>query len=407
MRFHGKEFELSLFLVALVLSLIGIVLIFSSKYYSSNPSEHNLYLKQMLWLFFGLTAAAGIFFVPVRFHEAMSWVYYIPAVILLALLIVVGTKGQFGSARWFRLGWINFQPSEFAKLAFIFAFARYLSYTRRSIYSFKWLAATVLLVSLPAVLIVRQPDLGSALVFFAVLLSMLFWAGVPLLFLVILVSPVLSLVCGFHWLAWASFFLGFLLILYYHRPRFGFGLFMIVFNLAVGAVTQLFWDRLHGYQQLRIRTFLDPGIDPQGAGYQILQSKVAVGSGGILGRGFLEGSQTRLDFLPLQHTDFIFTVAGEEFGLIGALVILALFTFLVVKGILIAKKARNTFASFTALGITTVFAFQMLVNIGMVIGIMPVTGLPLPFLSYGGSSMLLSWMCIGLLLAISYKWYEY
>jgi rod shape determining protein RodA len=222
-----------------------------------------------------------------------------------------------------------------------------------------------------------------------------------------LVSPLLSLISGFHWFTWAFFFLGFLLLLYYLRPRLIFGAFMILLNLGVGIVTPLIWNRLHDYQKLRILTFLDPGRDPQGAGYQILQSKIAIGSGGIGGKGFLQGSQTKLAFLPMQHTDFIFTVVGEEFGLIGALVILTLFGFLIVRGILIAKKARNTFASFTALGITTIFAFQMLVNIGMVIGIMPVTGLPLPFLSYGGSSMLLSWISIGLLLAICYKWYEY
>jgi rod shape determining protein RodA len=214
-------------------------------------------------------------------------------------------------------------------------------------------------------------------------------------------------VCGFHWFTWALFFLGFLVVLYYLKPGLIFGVITILLNFAVGTVTPLIWSRLHDYQKLRILTFLDPGRDPQGAGYQILQSKVAIGSGGILGKGFLQGSQTKLAFLPMQHTDFIFTVVGEELGLLGALVILALFTFLIIRGIIIAKKARNTFASFTAIGITTIFAFQMLVNMGMVLGIMPVTGLPLPFLSYGGSSMLLSWIGVGLLLAIGYKWYEY
>jgi rod shape determining protein RodA len=406
MRLQRKDFDIWLLSAAFILSLIGILLIFSSKYYSSNPSEQSLYLKQISWLVFGLIAAGVVFFVPLRFHEALSYLYYFLAVVLLGLLFL-GGSGQLGAARWFRLGWINFQPSELAKLAFIFVFARYLSYTKRSIYSFKWLATTIFLVSIPAVLILKQPDLGTSLVFFALSLSMLFWAGVPLLFMVILISPLVSLICGFHWSTWALFFLGFLLVLYYHRPGFAFGVFMILLNLTVGTVTPLFWSRLHDYQKARILTFLDPGRDPQGAGYQILQSKIAIGSGGVLGKGFLQGSQTKLAFLPMQHTDFIFTVTGEEFGLIGALVILSLFAFIVFRGILIAKKARNAFASFTALGITTIFGFQMVVNIGMVIGIMPVTGLPLPFLSYGGSSMLLSWISVGLLLSIGYKWYEY
>ncbi len=406
MRVQWKDFDIWLFIAALALSLIGIFLIFSAKYHSTNPSDHHLYLKQILWVVFGLMVGGVIFYIPLRFHEVFSYFYYLLAVACLALLLLSGTN-QFVSARWFKLGWINFQPSEFAKLAFIFALARYLSYTKRSIFSFKWLITVVVLVCLPAALILKQPDLGTSLVFFALFLSMLFWAGVPILFLLVLVSPLLSLLSGFHWFTWALFFLAFLLVLYYLRPGLIFGGFMVLLNLVVGTVTPLVWNRLHDYQKLRILTFLDPGRDTQGTGYQILQSKVAIGSGGVLGKGFLQGSQTKLAFLPMQHTDFIFTVVGEEFGIIGALVILSLFGFLIARGILIAKKARNTFASFTALGITTIFAFQMLVNIGMVIGVMPVTGLPLPFLSYGGSSMLLSWICVGLLLVICYKWYEY
>ena len=406
MRLQWKDFDFWLFLAAFALSVIGIFLIFSSKYYSSNPSEHNLYLKQVLWLIFGLVAMGVVFFIPLRFHDAFSYLSYFIALVFLGLLILSGIN-QIGAARWFRLGWINLQPSEFAKLAFVFALARYLSYTKKPIYSLKWLITVVLLVCLPTVLILKQPDLGTSLVFFALFFSILFWAGVPVLFLIVLVSPLLSLVCGFHWFTWALFFLGFLVVLYYLRPGLIFGVITILLNFAVGTVTPLIWSRLHDYQKLRILTFLDPGRDPQGAGYQILQSKVAIGSGGILGKGFLQGSQTKLAFLPMQHTDFIFTVVGEELGLLGALVILALFTFLIIRGIIIAKKARNTFASFTAIGITTIFAFQMLVNMGMVLGIMPVTGLPLPFLSYGGSSMLLSWIGVGLLLAIGYKWYEY
>jgi rod shape determining protein RodA len=406
MRIQWKDFDFWLFLAAFALSVIGIFLIFSSKYYSGNPSEHNLYLKQVLWLVFGLVAAGMVFLIPLRFHDVFSYLYFFLALALLGLLVLSGIN-QIGAARWFRLGWINLQPSEFAKLAFVFALARYLSYTRKPIYSFKWLITVVLMVCLPTVFILKQPDLGTSLVFFALFFSILFWAGVPVLFLIVLVSPLLSLVCGFHWFTWALFFLGFLVVLYYLRPGLIFGVVMILLNFAVGTVTPLIWNRLHDYQKLRILTFLDPGRDPQGAGYQILQSKVAIGSGGILGKGFLQGSQTKLAFLPMQHTDFIFTVVGEELGLLGALVILALFIFLIIRGIIIAKKARNTFASFTAIGITTIFAFQMLVNMGMVLGIMPVTGLPLPFLSYGGSSMLLSWIGVGLLLAIGYKWYEY
>ena len=152
---------------------------------------------------------------------------------------------------------------------------------------------------------------------------------------------------------------------------------------------------------------MDPGRDPQGAGYQIIQSKVAIGSGGLGGKGFLEGSQTKLAFLPHQHTDFVFSVLGEEFGFLGGLVVLGLFGFLIYKGIRIARKTRNTFAGNVAIGLTAAIGFQMVVNIGMTLGVMPVTGLPLPFVSYGGSSMLLSWLTLGILLAINSRWFEY
>jgi rod shape determining protein RodA len=196
-------------------------------------------------------------------------------------------------------------------------------------------------------------------------------------------------------------------ILYRLRLNFLLSVSFLLFNLAFGMITPLVWNRLHDYQKDRIIIFLDPGKDPQGAGYQILQSKIAIGSGGILGKGYLQGTQTKLAFLPHQHTDFVFSVLGEEFGLWGALVLLGLFSFLLIRGISIAYKSRNNFSSNVALGITGIFAFQMLVNIGMTIGFLPVTGLPLPFVSYGGSSLLSSWILVGILLAIHYRWYEY
>ncbi len=260
---------------------------------------------------------------------------------------------------------------------------------------------------LPALLILKQPDLGTSLVFFAILISMLFWSGVPLFYLFLIVSPFISLICAFHWVPWALFFFILVLLLYRVRPGFVFSVGFLMLNLAFGMITPLVWNKLHDYQKDRIIVFLDPGRDPQGAGYQIIQSKVAIGSGGLAGKGYLEGSQTKLAFLPHQHTDFVFSVLGEEFGLIGGVVLLGLFTFLIIKGILIAQKTRNTFSSNVAIGLIAMIIFQMMVNVGMTLGVMPVTGLPLPFVSYGGSSMLLSWVALGILLAINSRWFEY
>ncbi|MCK4385924.1 MAG: rod shape-determining protein RodA [candidate division Zixibacteria bacterium] len=406
LKFRSEDFDLGLLVTALILSAIGIFLIYSAKHYSANLVERGIYLKQIGWLFLGFCACAIVFFIPLRFYEFFSYVlYFFAAGTLLVILMIDSSK--MGVARWFSLGGLNIQPSEFAKLAIIFALSRYLAYSKRSIYSFRWLAAVIGIALLPALLILKQPDLGTSLVFFAILISMLFWAGVPVFYLFLIVSPFISLICAFHWVAWALFFLVVIFLLYRLRLNFIFSVGFLLVNLAFGMVTPLVWNQLHDYQKDRIIVFLDPGKDPQGAGYQIIQSKIAIGAGGLSGKGYLQGTQTKLAFLPHQHTDFVFSVLGEEFGFLGTLILWGLFSFLIIKGIIIANKTRNVFSSNVALGITSILAFQMLVNIGMTVGFLPVTGLPLPFVSYGGSSMVLSWILVGLLLAIHHRWYEY
>ncbi|UCB51861.1 MAG: rod shape-determining protein RodA [Candidatus Zixiibacteriota bacterium] len=405
-KLGSKEFDLTLLGAALLLAAIGILLIYSAKLHSDSIAERGIYVKQIIWVLVGLSACVLTFFVPLRFYEVFSYLIWVFSILTLVLILMIGSS-KMGATRWISLGGFNIQPSEFAKIATIFPLARYLAYSKRSVYSFRWLVTVVGMALLPALLILRQPDLGTSLVFFAILISMLFWSGVPLFYLFLIVSPFISLVCTFHWLPWALFFLILVLLLYFVRPGVVFSVGFLLLNLASGMITPLVWNKLHHYQQQRIRVFLDPGKDPQGAGYQIIQSKVAIGSGGLAGKGFLEGSQTKLAFLPHQHTDFVFSVLGEEFGFFGGVVLLGLFGFLVFRGIRIARKARNTFASNVTIGLTAVIGFQMVVNIGMTLGVMPVTGLPLPFVSYGGSSMLLSWVALGILLAINSRWFEY
>jgi rod shape determining protein RodA len=405
-KFRSKDFDLTLFVVALILSLIGILLIYSAKHYSDNPAERGIYIKQIIWVLLGISACVLVFFVPLRFYELFSYVLYSISLVALALILLAGSS-RMGASRWISIAGFNIQPSELAKIAVIFPLARFLAYSKRSIYSFRWLSSVVALAIFPALLVLKQPDLGTALVFFAILIFMLFWSGVPLFYLFLIVSPILSLICAFHWLSWALFFMILIVLLYRVKPTFIFTVGFLLLNLAFGMTTPLIWNKLHDYQKQRILVFLDPGRDPQGAGYQIIQSKVAIGSGGLLGKGYLQGSQTKLAFLPHQHTDFVFSVLGEEFGLLGGLVLLGLFTFLIAKSILIAQKTRNIFASNLAIGLSAIIGFQMLINIGMTLGVMPVTGLPLPFVSYGGSSMLSSWMILGILLAINARWFDY
>jgi rod shape determining protein RodA len=256
-------------------------------------------------------------------------------------------------------------------------------------------------------LVLKQPDLGTSMIFLVILLSLLFWTGLSLYLIVLLITPLLSLILAFHWISWGLFFLGLLIALFYLRPGRWLGAFVVVLNLLFGIVTPILWNKMHDYQKERILAFLDPSRDPLGSGYQLIQSKVAIGSGGLLGKGYLNSSQARLEFLPMQHTDFIYSVLGEEFGLLGCSLVLLLLGYMLYRGIHLALKSRNNFSSLLAWGIITVLGFQSFVNIGMTLGILPVTGVPLPFVSYGGSALLVNWAMWGLLININAHWQEY
>jgi rod shape determining protein RodA len=285
--------------------------------------------------------------------------------------------------------------------------AKYLSDDKRSLQGIKDLVVPFALIFIPLILIVRQPDLGSALVFLALILPMLHWAGMPHIVLFVLLAPLISLICAFNYY---SFFIAMLVIsfvLFFAGRGMFFFLANFFFNIGVGILTPLMWNLLKGYQKKRILTFLGLEADPQGLGDQVIQSKVAIGSGGIFGKGFLEGTQTHLRFLPEQHTDFIFGVIGEEFGFLGVIIVLALFLYIVLKSINIASHVKSKFSSLMVFGGVMILLFQIMVNIGMTVEIIPVTGLPLPFLSYGGSSMLSSLIIIGLILNASRKRFEY
>jgi rod shape determining protein RodA len=265
----------------------------------------------------------------------------------------------------------------------------------------------LLIAFVPAALVLIQPDLGSSLVFFALYLFMLVWTGLPINRVLLVITPILSMLCAFHWITWAIFFFLLFLLIIFSRLTIVQSVFFIIVNLLFGMVTPLIWNKLHGYQKLRIITFLDPGQDPRGAGYQIIQSKIAVGSGGFFGQGFLKGSQTKLSFLPEQHTDFIFSVLAEQFGFIGCMLVIGLFLWIFYKGFTVAYKARNPFYSYIVAGVVGILVFQVLLNIGMAIGLMPVTGLPLPLVSYGGSSLIFFWTAVGFILAVRRDWHEY
>ncbi|MCP4566676.1 MAG: rod shape-determining protein RodA [FCB group bacterium] len=391
---------------ALLLSVIGILLIFSAQYYSDNTTDQKHYVKQSIWLVIALVAFSVTVAMPPRFYDFVAYLFYLLMLVMLAAVVIVGAQ-KMGAARWFSLGPVNFQPSEFAKLAVLMALARFFAYTKLPPESIRRLVLSLILTIIPVMLILKQPDLGTSLVYFVILFSLWFFSGLSPLYLILIVSPIISMITAFHWLAWVIYLVLFLIMLFIGRPGVLIGVSATIVNLAFGMMTPMVWNRLADYQKMRILIFLDPGRDPQRAGYQIIQSIISIGSGGLFGKGFLDGSQSRLEYLPVRHTDFVFSVLGEELGFVGCAVVIGLFAFILIRGMKIAAKCRSTFMGTIAWGAVTIIFFQMMVNIGMTLGLMPVTGLPLPFVSYGGTSLVFFWVLIGMLVLADYRWQEY
>jgi rod shape determining protein RodA len=400
------DLDWKLITAALLLSIIGIFLIMSAQYYAASEASQALYLKQIIWLALALVVFFTIVHVPLRLFDFTAYLFYGFSLLLLVLVLIVG-EARMGAMRWFSFGPINLAPSDIAKLALILALSRFLAYTKLPVASKRRLALTAIMTLIPVLLILKQPDLGTSLVFWVILFTLWFWSGLSPLYLVMILSPIVSLIAAFHWLAWSLYFVLLIVFLFLFRPGLMYGIFTVVANLAFGMITPFVWNRLAEYQKLRIMTFLDPGRDPRGAGYQIIQSKIAIGSGGLLGKGFLSGSQSRLDFLPEPHTDFIFSVLGEEFGLWGSILVVLLFAFVFYRAIRIATRCRSRFTSNVVMGAAAILLFQFFINIGMTLGFMPVTGLPLPFVSYGGTSLVLSWALIAIIVVADYHWQEY
>lgn len=391
-------------LVATVVFLViaGIIMIHSTST-GENVESSNIWVKQIVWVVFSFMAMLGVIIVSQKFMYAFAYIFYGCGIVLLILTELYGSMGG-GAERWLKLGHVRFQPSEFMKIAAILALARYLSYKKNRPTSYAHCIIPFIIVGIPLVLVKMQPDLGTALVFGAMVLPMLYWAGLDTRRLFFLVAPAVSAILTAPFIPfsnpiiWVIFMLVILGVLYYSRYSFaGIGAILST-NILAGIATPIVYNSLALYQQKRITTIFNPEIDLLGAGYQITNSKIAIGSGGLFGKGLGEGRYTELGFLPRANTDFIFSVIGEELGFIGALLILGLMVFIIYRSIMIASEAKNQFVSLTAMGIASVFTFHMFVNIGMAIGIMPVTGLPLPFLSYGGSSCLTNILMVGLLL---------
>ncbi len=376
-----------------VLLIIGLMAVYSA----TAGETGSLWQKQIVFAAIGLVLVAGLQIVPPRLFYVLAYPLYFLS--LIPLLYIIVFKGN-SVERWIALpGGFNLQPSELMKIAFLLAMARFLSFQPVSLSAPRTLVMPFLLFIVPFILVLLQPNLSTALSFVAMTAMMAFFAGLSVRDLFFLASPLLSVILTFNNYAWAGLFLVLIAVMWRTRASLQSALFWLVVNIGAGYAAIFVWNKiLYAHQRGRIMTFIDPQMDPQGAGYQVLQSKVAIGSGGFFGKGYLNGTQTNLSFLPEEHTDFIYSVIGEQFGFIGCLIVLGLFFLLLQRILGVAVDTRSRFTALVAVGLTGIFSFHVLVNISMTMGMMPVTGLPLPFLSYGGSFLISCLMMLGILL---------
>jgi rod shape determining protein RodA len=392
------------------LTLFGIAMIYSAgQVYVPNVVTEGAWERQAIWFLLALGAFSVLSRVPLRWIEWAAYPAYGVSVLLLVATLVVG-EGR-GTAQgvksWIDLGPLSFQPAEIAKLATILALARLLAQKESGLNSLRELVPPGVVVAVPLMLVLSQPDLGTAMAFVGILFAMLYWAATPVWLLLLVASPVVGLFLAYDTGVWSAFIiivLGFLFVLRY-RLTLVESVAVVVANFATATISSPLWNSLADYQKNRILVYLDPQVDPRGAGYQVIQSKLAIGSGSFGGQGFTHGAQKRFDFLPEQHTDFIFAVVGEELGFVGTVLAVVAFAFVLSRLVRMASHLGESqaFAGLVLLGIFGAWLVHIFVNIGMTIGIVPITGIPLPFVSYGGTFLLMSWVAVAIAVRVAHE----
>lgn len=409
-RFLNNAMKIDWLFLVLVFALtsLGILLVFSATVNAERVWYTSHWFRQIVYFAFGCILAAGFALIRIDYWQRLAFPLYFLTIALLAFVAFGGGDSAKGAGRWIDFGYIKIQPSEFAKITFLLAMSKWLSTHRVNFLKPKTFAVPAVIFFVPFILVLRQPDLSTALVFTAVTIVGLYWSGLTLKELFLLLSPVASVVLSYPQIPYSQVLWGlllcivFLLLLSHKLPK-KFVVVILSMNIVCGYASTVVWNSLEDHQRDRVMTFIDPMRDPKGAGYQVIQSEVAIGSGGLLGKGFREGTQTNLAFLPEEHTDFIFSVLGEQFGFVGCVTVLTLYFLFLWRAISICRQHLDPFVNLVVAGACTIFFFHMTVNVSMTLGLMPVTGLPLPFLSYGGSFMLTCMMLVGLLVNMRYQ----
>jgi rod shape determining protein RodA len=402
---RSPSVDRQLITVTFALVLFGLATLYSAGQTDVPTRAAGVWHRQFMWVGVGIVGAWIIFKVSLRVLEWIAPALYGFSLLMLCVVLVVGTGAGTAesSHSWLSVGGHQIgQPSELAKVATVLMLARFLSGRKEPPRSLRDLIAPSLIVGVPCLLVLKQPDLGSAFVFVGIYFAMLFWSGVRPRMLFLLASPVISLLLAFNTLAWGVWMIIFVAIIVAWRPYVWDWVVFLTANVAMGAIAMPLWKRLAPYQQNRLLTFLNPEVDPRAAGYHAIQSRVAIGSGGWFGTGYTEGPQKRLAFLPEQHTDFVFSVVGEELGFVGVLLALGLFLMLFLVLLRIARRATDSFSSLTVFGIVGLFFTHVFENVGMTVNLMPITGIPLPLFSYGGSFFIICSLCLGLALRVAW-----
>ncbi len=402
-----KRFDWIMLAFVLALTSFGLMMIYSADNIQTVRTSGTIYhQKQLMWMAMATISMLVASAITSRTMEMLSYAIYALVILTLAFLPLTGR----GVESWIAIGGtgMHIQPAEMAKMAVILALASHLANRKKRIDNLKGLLVPLFLAGFPAALVLVQPDLGTAIVFFCILVGMLFWSGLPLIYMFMILSPAISFFLALVSLLgelrlplWGLFFLFFCAVIFYKRVYLMDAILFMGANLLTGILTSPLWNSLKPYQQSRILIFFRPETDPQGTGWQIIQSKVAIGSGGLFGKGFLQGTQKNLAFLPAQHTDFIFPLVGEEFGFIGVTIALVLFILLLHRMVELARTAGTPYGSLVAFGVATLLFSHLIINVGMTVGLMPCTGLPLPLFSYGGSFLITCYAAVGILQRIN------
>ena len=392
-----QNFPTSVILLPIILTFIGMVALFSISVNQFGVIAITAFTKQLLFMIPAIIGFFFILFIPKYLIHKYIYLMYGLILVLVTVPFLLSTIA--GTHRWINIGLpVAFQPSEFAKWIVVVALAKYLSDHNLEMKKFSTLIFPIFIALLPAAIILQQPDLGTALILLTPVLPMLYWVGSRPFHLFMLIAPIFSIGTAFHTVSFTTWAIIMGIILFLSRPNIFFGIIFYFGNIFLGLLAPLLWNGLRPYQQKRILTLFNPELDPLGAAYQTIQSKVAIGSGGFLGKGIGEGTQTHLKFLPVQESDFIVSVIGEEFGFITIAFMLIVFASFILKIINLAFYSKERFAGLVLIGIGTIFLSHVFVNTAMSTGLIPVKGLPLPFISAGGSFLLSCYIMVALVL---------